>query len=165
MVETYPAQLDARATYEYPITFEASYPVTVTWNVRDRDRQLVLTAGGENTVLSASGRTTIREPEVKGVVIRVTEGLALPKEFALGQNYPNPFNPSTKFELRVAKSGLVSLKIYDILGRMVADLVEETKEPGVYNVTWDADNFPTGVYFAKMTAGEFSASRKLMLMK
>jgi hypothetical protein len=89
----------------------------------------------------------------------------LPKDFALDQNYPNPFNPTTTLEFRVPRSESVSLKVYDIVGRKVATLVEGPREPGVYNVTWDADEFPTGVYFAKMTAGEFSAFRKLMLMK
>ncbi len=88
-----------------------------------------------------------------------------PTEFKLEQNYPNPFNPTTTFGVQVAEFGMVSLKIYDVLGREVATLVNENMEPGSYTFQWNAGSMPSGVYYYKMTAGNFSDLKKLLLMK
>jgi hypothetical protein len=88
-----------------------------------------------------------------------------PTEFRLEQNYPNPFNPSTHFAFRIAEFGLVSLKVYDLLGREVATLVNEVKQPGSYEVTWDASGFASGVYFYRLHAGTFVQTKKLMLLR
>jgi hypothetical protein len=89
----------------------------------------------------------------------------IPKEFSLSQNYPNPFNPTTHFEFQIAKSGLVNLKIFDALGKEIAILVNEELAPGRYNVKWNATNYPSGVYFYKLSAGEFTNTRKMVLVK
>ncbi|MBI5215405.1 MAG: T9SS type A sorting domain-containing protein [Ignavibacteriae bacterium] len=88
-----------------------------------------------------------------------------PLEFAMIQNYPNPFNPTTNFGLRIANFELVTLKVYDVLGREVATILNEKKEPGEYTIEWDASNVPSGIYFYKMTAGKFSDVKKLLLIK
>jgi polyhydroxybutyrate depolymerase len=88
-----------------------------------------------------------------------------PLEFALLQNYPNPFNPSTSFEFRVSSFGLVSLRIFDALGREVATLINESKAPGVYRLTWDAGALSSGVYFFRMSAGSFAETKKLVLLR
>lgn len=95
-------------------------------------------------------------------VVAATE---LPTEFALQQNYPNPFNPSTTLEYHVPKSSFVSLKVYNLLGQEVAALVNEQKEPGTYVVRWVAEGVPSGIYFAKMQAGSFTQTRRMMLVK
>ena len=74
-----------------------------------------------------------------------------PGTFELSQNYPNPFNPTTNFEYQIANSGFVSLKIFDVLGREVAKLVNGQKPIGIYTVQWDASNLPSGVYFSRLT--------------
>ena len=93
----------------------------------------------------------------------------IPTTYALEQNYPNPFNPSTDFEFRIANFGFVSLKVYDVLGREVAALVNEVKQPGVYTVTWDAGQASRGpsseVYFYRLQAGTYSAVKKALLMR
>jgi photosystem II stability/assembly factor-like uncharacterized protein len=100
-----------------------------------------------------------------GVVVDVgKESGVAPKEFLLGQNYPNPFNPTTNFRFTIAGLRFVSLKIYDILGREVAILVNEEKPAGSYSVQWDATNFPSGVYFYRVTAKGFSETKKLLLI-
>ncbi|MEJ2616587.1 MAG: T9SS type A sorting domain-containing protein, partial [Ignavibacteriaceae bacterium] len=86
-------------------------------------------------------------------------------EFKLYQNYPNPFNPSTKIEYRISEFGLISLKIYDVLGKEVATLVNEEKPAGTYEVTWNAANLPSGVYFYQIKAGSYTATKKLLLLK
>ncbi len=92
-------------------------------------------------------------------------GEAIPTSFWLGQNYPNPFNPATSFEFQVQSSGFVTLKVFDVLGREMATLVNEPKQPGTYKVTWDARQFPTGVYLYRMNAGSFVETRKMVLVR
>jgi len=99
----------------------------------------------------------------------LVKGLALvPTEYALEQNYPNPFNPNTavNYQIPMTKSQVhTTLKIYNILGQEVATLVDEVKEPGYYTVTWDAPEMASGVYFYCLTAGEFTTTRNMVLMK
>jgi hypothetical protein len=85
--------------------------------------------------------------------------------FALYQNYPNPFNPSTVISYQLPVRSFVSLKIYDLLGREVETLVSEGKSAGDYAVKWNAMGFASGVYIARLTAGNYVASQKLLLMK
>ncbi len=97
----------------------------------------------------------------------------LPAEFSLSQNYPNPFNPVTTIKYSIPESplsggvrgGLVTLKIYDILGREVATLVNKQQSAGNYEVKFDASNLASGIYLYKLQAGEFSSVKKLILMK
>ena len=88
-----------------------------------------------------------------------------PSEYKLEQNYPNPFNPSTTIEFKIPSEGLVTLKVYDILGHEISVLMNEKLHPGSYNVVWDADNFPSGVYYYKLQSGSFSETRKMILLK
>jgi photosystem II stability/assembly factor-like uncharacterized protein len=108
-----------------------------------------------HTLLKAdlSGITSVEDKEDK------------PKEFALHQNYPNPFNPTTSIEYQVTSSEKVSLIIYDILGREIKTLVNELKAPGSYEVTFDASLLSSGVYFYRLTAGEFVQTRKMLLLR
>jgi len=95
----------------------------------------------------------------------------VPKEYALLQNYPNPFNPSTTISYDVPKAAYVKVVIYDVLGRVVATLVDGVQPANKYTVVWNASNVSTGVYFYRMTArnsdgsGDFNAVKKLLLMK
>jgi rhamnogalacturonyl hydrolase YesR len=91
--------------------------------------------------------------------------IAVPKVFALNQNYPNPFNPSTVICYQLPVAGPVSLKVYDVIGREVATLVNETKEAGSYDVTFNATKLASGVYFYRMNAGSYTSVKKLLVMK
>jgi hypothetical protein len=88
-----------------------------------------------------------------------------PTSFALDQNYPNPFNPTTTIRFKVPSSTFVSLKVYDILGREVATLVDGMQQAGSHEVRFHADNLSSEVYFCRMNAGEFTATTKLLLAK
>ncbi|MBI4547713.1 MAG: lamin tail domain-containing protein [Ignavibacteriae bacterium] len=100
------------------------------------------------------------------IVLGVREiGVGVPNEYSLSQNYPNPFNPSTNVRFEVAGVGFVSLKVYDVLGREVATLVHEELKPGTYEVTWDASQFASGVYFYQIRAGNFTAFKKALLLR
>lgn len=85
--------------------------------------------------------------------------------FKLGQNYPNPFNPSTTINYAIKETGLVSLKIYDVLGNEVVTLVNDVKQPGQYEVKFEASNLPSGTYIYKLVQGKNSEIKKLMLLK
>jgi hypothetical protein len=100
------------------------------------------------------------------VPVSVTERLSeIPTEFALLQNYPNPFNPTTTIHYDVPKPTHVALKIYDVMGQEVAELANGYHEAGAYAIVWDAQALPSGVYYYRITAGDFTSVRKLVLMK
>ncbi len=89
----------------------------------------------------------------------------LPTEFVLLQNYPNPFNPTTTIRYNIPVSEHVSLKVFDMLGKEIAVLVDEQKQPGYYEVKFNGSKLASGVYFYRLTAGSFSQTKKLLLMK
>ncbi|RPH73247.1 T9SS C-terminal target domain-containing protein, partial [bacterium] len=86
-------------------------------------------------------------------------------QFRLNQNYPNPFNPSTSINYSVPNFGLVTLKIYDLLGNEIASLVNENKEPGEYNIEFDASKLASGAYFYELRSGSNVQSRKMLVLK
>jgi hypothetical protein len=89
----------------------------------------------------------------------------IPTVYSLSQNYPNPFNPTTNFQFSIVNLQLVSLKIFNILGQEVTTLVNEFKQPGVYQVTWNAGGLSSGVYFYKLQAGSFTDVKKMILAR
>jgi len=129
------------------------------------------------TVYLGIGLEQIAEPLQRNLLIkRVLEwfgittdvdpaGAGIPIAFALDQNYPNPFNPSTEISYTIAEQGLVTLTVYDLVGREVVTLVEEIQSPGRYLVTFDAGERATGVYFYRLTSGPYTSIQKMMLMK
>jgi photosystem II stability/assembly factor-like uncharacterized protein len=109
-----------------------------------------------------------------GLILKTTNGgitgftpisKIIPDKFYLYQNYPNPFNPSTTIKYSVSKSLNVELIIYNILGEEVITLVNEKLTPGIYEVSWDAVDNPCGVYYYKLIAGNYSETKKMILMK
>jgi hypothetical protein len=96
----------------------------------------------------------------------VTDNRGVPATYFLSQNYPNPFNPSTTVQYSLAKSGHVTLSVYDILGREVQRLVNSVQNAGTYSVTMNGSNLESGVYFYKLQAGDnFSSMKKMILIK
>ncbi len=93
----------------------------------------------------------------------------IPNSFSLSQNYPNPFNPSTKIKFSIPSvettRRVVSIKVYDALGREVSTLVNQQLTPGTYEVEWDASNYPSGLYFYKLTSGDFTETKRMILIK
>jgi hypothetical protein len=88
----------------------------------------------------------------------------VPTNFVLFQNFPNPFNPNTTIKYALPRVSQVSLTVYDILGRQVSVLVNERKEAGVYEVKYDGSNLASGVYFYRLQAGDFVATKRLLLL-
>jgi len=98
-------------------------------------------------------------------VVGIEGQIDFPTSYALKQNYPNPFNPVSVIRYDIPKSSFVRINVYDILGEEIRSLVSEEKNPGTYEVTFDAKNLPSGIYFYTIRSGEFSQSRKMILMK
>ena len=149
-------------------------------------------SGGLLLALGESPNGYIYAGQENGFVYRSSDAITavnqtgneIPDKFSLHQNYPNPFNPVTKIKFDIptplnppfsqrgeerSGGGFVTLKVYDILGREVAVLVNEQLKPGSYEVEWSAtggaSNYPSGVYFYKLTAGDFSDTKKMVLIK
>ncbi len=89
----------------------------------------------------------------------------IPNYYSLAQNYPNPFNPATKITYTLPKSGNVELRVYDLIGREVAVLVNELKQPGIHTVDFNASRLASGIYFYRIKSGDFSDVKKMILVK
>jgi hypothetical protein len=90
----------------------------------------------------------------------------VPLAYGLDQNYPNPFNPSTTINYSIPVTGRVTMRIYNVLGQIVATLLNgDMQNAGKYQVTFDASRYSSGVYFYRIEAGTFSAVKKMMLLK
>jgi hypothetical protein len=100
-----------------------------------------------------------------GIVLGNQDDKQLPIEFSLSQNYPNPFNPSTIITYSIPNESQVSLKVYDVMGKEVANLIDGKQSSGNHSVEFDASSMSSGTYFYKLTAGEFISVKKMVLLK
>ncbi len=134
------------------------------------------TDNDENTLIIHSGAIArqyaqefakrYKESGGTGAILGVEEIKgAVPMHFALTQNYPNPFNPTTNFQFQIPSAGVVTIKVYDVLGREVAALLNEVRPAGTYHVLWNASQLPSGVYFYQLSAGSYHEVRKAVLLK
>ena len=99
-------------------------------------------------------------------VVSMSDSASLPTEVSLSKAYPNPFNPSTTISYDVPDNNMeISLVVYDVRGRMVAELANGMREQGRYDVIWNAENQSSGVYFMKLVAGNTMKTQKMMLVK
>jgi hypothetical protein len=89
----------------------------------------------------------------------------IPSSYSLQQNYPNPFNPATNIKFAIPKNEFVKITVFDMLGKEIETLVNEQLAPGTYETNWNASNYPSGVYFYKLSAGDFSETKKMLLLK
>jgi len=99
------------------------------------------------------------------IITKIDDTSSLPKTFSMDQNYPNPFNPTTTIQFALPRESFVKLRVYDVRGKVVAVLVDETRPAGVYEVSFDASSLASGIYFYRIQAQGFVKSRKLVLMK
>jgi hypothetical protein len=127
--------------------------------------------GSSNGELQSRGYS-LKGCVINGIVYGDTNFTAIhssqsevPVSYQLFQNYPNPFNPSTKIKYTIAKSGDVMLKIFDVLGKEVNTLVSKKQRPGTYEADWDGTYYTSGVYFYKLTSGDFSETKSMVLLK
>lgn len=166
---------------DVPIMIQgASFPVTLQWHI-GHDLQLkysiVFTkqqsAQFMSQVMKGDGTMKLTSDEVSNLQLQV-EGSLLPTQFALAQNYPNPFNPTTKIHYELPKDALVRLVVYDVLGREIAVVVDGRQSAGVYDATFSASRFASGVYFYRLHAEavdrtgsqqSFQSVKKMLMLK
>ena len=121
---------------------------------------------GDNILAGTSQGVWIRSINDTVTTTAVNESKIMnPTVFMLFQNYPNPFNPITIIKYDLPKAGRVTLKIYDVLGRKVATLINEEKPAGRYQVEFNGSSFASGVYFYRIQAGNYSSVKKMILLK
>lgn len=118
-----------------------------------------LTAGEVNSIWAADSLGKCK------TVTDIQENESLPENFELMQSYPNPFNPTSTIRFKIAESGFTTLKVYDVLGRVVVTLVNEVLTPGIYERTFDAKGLASGVYFYRIQTEAFVQTRKMLLLK
>jgi len=129
-----------------------------TSGIFDRNTGAVVDQGLLDAIMQAAGKGNTTS------IIDKTN-LNIPDKAQLEQNYPNPFNPATKIRYSLSKAGLVTLKVYDLMGEEVETLINEHKNIGIYEVSFDAANLPSGVYFYKIQADNYIETRKMLLIK
>jgi hypothetical protein len=135
---------------DVPLTAIGDYPILI--NVTDKFGYTD-TQSFQLAVATATDMNDVKSP------------LPPPSVFSLEQSYPNPFNPTTRLQYAVANSRFISLKIYDLVGREVATLVNEQRDAGIYTVQWDGSNYASGTYLCRLQAGDFSQTKKMVLIK
>ena len=119
---------------------------------------------GSVGAISSTDYLTIKY--VQGPVAIIQDDFSIPASFSLSQNYPNPFNPTTIIQYSISSRQFVSLKVYDLLGREVATLVNEEKPAGNYEVEFDGTDFPSGIYFYHLSIdNRYNETRKMVLLK
>lgn len=118
------------------------------------------------TAYSAFGNNMFLDDITAGTATGTGTPIALaPDKYEMSQNYPNPFNPSTKISFSLPKQGFVTLKVYDILGKKVKELVSEVKPAGVYSVDFNASTLASGIYFYRIESLDFVETKRMMLIK
>jgi DNA-binding beta-propeller fold protein YncE len=137
-------------------------------NADERPRAIAFSPDGNTAYIGCFGANDYPSVEkfVKtGDAVGGWEHVGRIDGYTLSQNYPNPFNPTTKIQFSVGKQGLTTLKVYDMLGREVATLINETLSMGTYNVEFDASNLPSGTYIYELRSGDRRLTEKMTLMK
>lgn len=172
---------EGEGTMKDIVTIKYSSAGDELWNVRfngssNRDDEPVAVRLDQNKNVIVSGKSYSDSTENDYVTIKYSQTVGItsisnqiPVSSDLAQNYPNPFNPTTNLEFGISDWGFVSLKVYDMLGNEIAVLVNENKPAGRYSVVWNAENYPSGVYFYKLSAtgrsDNFSEVKKMTLLK
>ena len=141
--------------------------------IDDKTSEVFKNLGGLNAVL----KYHLKQIDFDGkfeyseiITVEMLRATSLPTEFRLQQNYPNPFNPTTTIKYSIPDAGThrgvsVQLKVYDVLGNEVSELVNEQKAPGSYKVDFDANNLSAGMYLYSLSLGGFTQTKKMLLIK
>jgi hypothetical protein len=154
---------DANGNYAFSNIPAGNYAVTI---FLPSGWAQTLPPGGEpRNVTVVTGGTVSGVDFGTRIVTGIEESRGNPTEYELYQNFPNPFNPTTRLSFYLPKDGYVTLNVYNVLGIEVASLFEGRMSVGMHSLTWDAQDIPSGVYIYRLTAGSFTAVKKMILMK
>ncbi len=152
---------------EYPIIIQSRhYPISISWELKEAKQSAILIIEGTEINLKQTPRAQIPNPK-SNLVLRLssTSSMETPEEFLLHQNYPNPFNSSTVIRYSLPINCWVTLKIYDITGKVIAILIDDNQIAGLHSVNWDAGGLASGIYFYKMTIDKLTQIKKTVLIR
>jgi len=144
--------------FGYSVSISGDYAVVGAYG-EDED------TSGANTKSYAGSAYIFASSSATSVELENFTSTEIPCGFSLGQNYPNPFNPSTTFHIALPSAGTVKLVVLNMLGQEVAEVVNKHLAAGTYDFSWNAKNLSSGIYFYKLTTNQFSAVRKMTLLK
>jgi hypothetical protein len=142
------------------ITSNSSHQIIPAWNDLDNSPIKILIDNGNDGTIDDS---MFVDNQPTNVNEKYTS--TMPDKFRLHQNYPNPFNPTTTISFDLPEQSHVTLKVYNILGQEIATLINEVKQAGSYKETFDASSLSSGVYIYKLSAGTYTSSKKMILIK
>ncbi|UCE18965.1 MAG: T9SS type A sorting domain-containing protein, partial [Gemmatimonadota bacterium] len=135
--------------------------VRVLFEVMDRVEDGIEVEVVEPVVFTADERISFGH----GSMFVIKAGAIIPKEYSLAQNYPNPFNPVTSIEFGLPEDARVNVTVYNILGQVVTELVNDDLKAGYHRVRWDGEQAASGIYFYRIRANDFTQTRRMVLMK
>ena len=143
-----------------PMAQNSAHQIVPVWNnLQNEPVKILIDLGNDGTIddsIFVKNQTTGVKDE---------GSLLTPNKYDLAQNFPNPFNPATSIRYSIPQASVVTLKVYDILGNEVANLVNEEKDQGVYTVTFNAGGLSSGIYFYTLRADGFVQTKKMLLIK
>jgi hypothetical protein len=135
-------------------------------SINPTDTLLGVSFTDANTGTAVGNNGTILRTNTGGVTaVKEYVSTTIPTGFSLMQNYPNPFNPNTAIRFSLAEASFASLKVYNIVGQEITTLVNKRMSPGIYEVSWNANGLPSGVYFYRLQVGSYTETKKLVLLK
>jgi len=140
------------------------FPLMIKGLIKDRSNYFI-NSGMDTSKISLSEVPVKISTSSNTLILTLASQTGIPVQYQLGQNYPNPFNPSTIINYSVPNAGLVTLKVYNVLGREIATLVNQEKSPGNYSVQFTGSKLSSGIYFYRMQSGSFEETKKLLLLK
>jgi len=158
---------DARATWngitqtKTHTTVVSDIPTTITPD----SLQTSLVLNNAQSLFVALARVAGSTENSLGTPQGIVKESGMPKSFELSQNYPNPFNPSTSISFSIAQSSVVRLRVYNVTGQEVADLLNERKDAGIYKISFDGSKLSSGVYFYRLSTGNMDICKKMLMIK
>jgi hypothetical protein len=168
-INSIPSGMITRSFFKYEVSYQTTdtlYPGYGYWVKVNQDGSLILTSSeyvGEIASRIRIVQSSELPPPPPDVMLEGER--QLPNEFVLNQNYPNPFNPNTTISYQLPLQSHVTLKLFDVLGREVATLVNVVEEPGYKSLTFDASRLSSGVYYYRLQAGNYIETKKLLLLR
>jgi hypothetical protein len=138
--------------------------LTLKCDIKDADKWEIIDENGD-VFMCSDTQTLELNGESESFILRNRASSQIPTEFTLFPAFPNPFNPSTTIRFSLGSPATTTLTVYDITGKIVNTLIEHELEMGNHSVQWNAERFPSGIYFLQLSTDEFLETQKIVLMK
>jgi hypothetical protein len=158
--------IDSNKCKKFPSSFTSSAGLKALWHFDSTYTDSISGYNGTPNGTSTFDTVSYPIPGVNCNLVGIQPiSSIIPDNFSLEQNYPNPFNPTTNIKFSIPKGEFVEIKVFDITGREIAVILSDPLEAGTYNIDFNAASFASGVYFYRITAGTFTDTKKMLLIK